>query len=84
MGKNVFYNTPQNKATLYVLADALEDYKAAEQWKEFCTILPIQETENDLECIISPSANTHKFVRNGQIIIIRDGKTYNAQGAVIN
>ena len=84
MGKNVFYNTPQNKATLYVLADALEDYKAAEQWKEFCTILPIQETENDLECIISSSANTHKFVRNGQIIIIRDGKTYNAQGAVIN
>ena len=84
MGEKVFDNTPQNKATLYVLADALEDYKAAEQWKEFCTILPIQETENDLECIISPSANTHKFVRNGQIIIIRDGKTYNAQGAVIN
>ena len=84
MGEEVFYDTPRNKATLYVLADALEDYKAAEQWKKFCTILPIQETENDLESIISPSANTHKFVRDGQILIINDGKTYNAQGAVIN
>ncbi len=31
----------------------------------------------------SQSANCQKILRNGQLIIIRDGKVYNAQGAVV-
>ena len=31
-----------------------------------------------------PITDNRKIIRNGQLIIIRDGKTYNAQGAVIN
>ena len=82
MGEGVFYYTPQSEATLYVLADALEDYKIAEQWKEFGTILPIQETDTDLENTHSPSpmANRQKVIRNGQLIILRDGKSYSVMG----
>ena len=82
MGEGVFDYTPQSAATLYVLADALEDYKAAKQWKEFGTILPIQETDADLENTHSPSpmANSQKVIRDGQLLILRDGVEYNAMG----
>jgi hypothetical protein len=85
MAKGVFDYTPQSEATLYVLADALEDYKIAEQWKEFGTILPIQETDTYLENTHSPSpmANRQKVIRDGQLIILRDGVEYNAQGQII-
>ena len=36
-----------------------------------------------LEHIQSPISNCQKLIKDGQLIIIRDGKTYNAQGAVI-
>ena len=82
MGEEVFYYTPQSEATLYVLADALVDYKIGEQWKEFGTILPIQEPSTDLENTHSPSpiANRQKVMRDGQLIILRDGKSYSVMG----
>jgi len=40
-GSDVFYRTPQRNSILYVPASAIEAYKAAEQWNEFGTILPI-------------------------------------------
>ena len=41
---------PLSEATLYVPAQSLDDYKAAEQWKEFGTILPIEgESEEEIE-----------------------------------
>ena len=50
LGNNVFYDMPLSEATLYVPAQSLDDYKAAEQWKEFGTILPIEgESEEEKE-----------------------------------
>ena len=50
LGNNVFYDMPISEATLYVPAQSLDDYKAAEQWKEFGTILPIEgESEEEIE-----------------------------------
>ena len=43
LGWDVFRDVPQSEATLYVPASALEAYKAADQWKEFGTILPIED-----------------------------------------
>lgn len=82
-GKGVFDSTPQSQATLYVPDTALEAYKTAEQWKDFGTILSIQEIENGVENTYSPSANTQKIFRDGQLILIRDGVEYNAMGAQI-
>jgi len=50
LGGDVFYYMPLSEATLYVPAQSLDDYKAAEQWKEFGTILPIEgESEEEIE-----------------------------------
>nr|MCR5534004.1 leucine-rich repeat protein [Bacteroidaceae bacterium] len=38
-------NVPLSEATLYVPASSLEAYRNADQWKEFGTILPIDETQ---------------------------------------
>ena len=47
MGEDVFANIPLSNATLYVPEDAVMDYKAAEQWKEFRAILPINSMATD-------------------------------------
>lgn len=38
------------------------------------------ESLTAVENIILPDNNTHKILHNGQLLIIRDGKTYNAMG----
>lgn len=42
LGRAVFNNIPIDEAVLYVPASALEEYKKADQWKNFGTILPME------------------------------------------
>jgi hypothetical protein len=49
LGSSVFKNVPLSNTTLYVPAHSLDDYKAADQWKDFGTILPIEESEEEIE-----------------------------------
>ena len=51
LGSNVFKDMPLSGATLYVRAQSLDDYKAADQWKDFGTILPTEEEapEDEIE-----------------------------------
>ena len=46
-GSNCFSGITLNSATLYVPASSIELYKSADQWKNFGTILPIEEEEPD-------------------------------------
>ena len=82
LGGDVFYDMPLAEATLYVPAQSLDDYKAAEQWKEFGTILPIEETSTGVENTYNTSttADTNKLIRDGQLIIVRGGKSYSVMG----
>ena len=82
LGYGVFYDMPVSEATLYVPAQSLDDYKAAEQWKEFGTILPIEETSTGVENTYNPSSTavTNKLIRDGQLIIVRGGKSYSVTG----
>ena len=77
---DVFVGIPISEATLYVPVQSLENYKAAAQWKEFGSIVPLEETPNAVDNILSSLINTHKILRNGQFLILRDGKTYNIMG----
>ena len=75
---SVFCRVPLADATLYVPAESVEAYKSANQWKDFGTILPIGGT--DLEDITTTQASFSKTIRDGHLVIIRDGKTYNIMG----
>lgn len=75
---NVFIYSSQTSATLYVPSLSLKKYKSAEQWRDFGTILPIEGT--DVENIHTNSTCTNKILKNNQLIILRDGKTYDMLG----
>ena len=77
---NVFNRMPLSEATLYVPAESLEDYKAADQWKEFGTILPLDKAPSAVENTRLPITNSTKLLRNGQMYILQDDKTYTITG----
>ena len=85
LGLVVFYDLPLSEAILYVPAESLEDYKVAEQWKDFGTILPIEELPAAVENTHNSSSTTNpqKLLRNGQVYILQDGKTYTVMGAEV-
>ena len=87
MEDGVFWNVSTSAATLYVPEESLEEYKTAAQWKEFGTILPISQVGTDLENIGLDNGyeviDNGKLLRNGQLIILRDGVEYNAQGQIV-
>lgn len=80
LGADVFEDMPLSEATLYVPAESLEDYKATDQWKEFGTILPLDKAPSAVENTRLPITNSTKLLRNGQVYILQDGKTYTVTG----
>lgn len=80
LGIGVFSGITQSLVTLYVPEESIEKYKEAEQWKEFRTILPIEQAPSAIENIPLPMTKFQKILRNGQLIIVCDGVEYNAMG----
>ena len=51
-----------------------------------CNLLIIpygEKITTDIDVILHETPIIHKVIRDGQLLIIRDGKTYNAQGAMV-
>ena len=71
---------------VFVPADAVAQYKAAPVWQEF-NIQSKDNVESDLENIGSDNGygvmGNGKILRNGQLIIIRDGVEYNTLGQAL-
>ena len=75
-----FENLCVTDITLYVPTESVEDYKSANEWKNFGMILPLEAAGVDNILISGNNQSSIKFLRNGQLIIIRHGETYNAMG----
>ena len=60
-------------------AAGVELYKSAEEWSEFTDIRPIAETEA-IDQIQGAKVQSTKVLRDGQVFILRNGKTYTMQG----
>ena len=67
---------------VYVPDNAVEAYKADPYWQEF-NIVGKSNAPSAVDNISSPDADTHKLLRDGQLLILRDGKTYNIMGAEV-
>ena len=81
--QHIFYNMPLSEAILYVPEESIDEYKSAVYWKDFGTILPISNSSTDLECTPSDHMNHPSYIKmihNGQLLILRDGNTYNIMG----
>ena len=78
----IFARVDVSNATLYVPAESVDAYKNAEQWKGFGQILPIEGTS--VNYVERPFlVRVQKVLQNGQVLILRDGKTYNVMGIEI-
>jgi hypothetical protein len=81
LGYWVFEEVNKAQCTLYVPAESVDLYKEADQWKEF-DIEAINE-EQGVEKVQGDQVPGTKVLRNGMLLIERNGKTYNAQGVEI-
>ena len=64
---------------VYVPDEVIADYQTAPVWKEF-NIQGKSNAPSALDDISSPISNNQKLLRDGQLLIIRDGKTYTIMG----
>ena len=69
---------------LYVPEEAVEDYQAADGWKDFNVQAIVPAVGYMTIESIQPSAiSPQKIIRNGQLLIERNGKVYNSLGAEV-
>ena len=75
-----FYGVELKNVTLYVPAGSVEAYKEADVWKKFGTIMA--DTES-VENVQSDEVQSTKVIKDGQVLIRRNGKIYTTQGVEI-
>lgn len=77
--RNTFINVDKN-IPVYVPEDALVDYQNARYWNEFNIIGANTGVENITG---DNTTNVQKVLRDGQVLILHDGKTYTVTGQEI-
>ena len=81
MGDGVFEGVECDKIPLYVSSQCVNAYKLADQWKEFKPILAIGSSEEAIDEVKDNiNVSEQKFIKDGQIYILRGDKTYTLQG----
>ena len=87
LGRNSFYEAKVSEAVLYVPDESVDAYKAAGQWKDFGSILPLSQIPDGIiipegldQITNNPSPVTNKVFKDGQVLILRGNKTYTLQG----
>ena len=82
-GESVFANVPISSALLYVPDESVDIYKYMDPWDDFGTILPISQLSTDVEDVQISSdkyTSVKKVIRNGQVVILHNDKSYNIMG----
>ena len=74
---NAFYGTPMDNLTLYVPANAVEEYKASAVWGRFKTIVPL---ENPPVSGDTPTTDDTSFTDDGIIYAVKDDGTLEVTG----
>ena len=82
-GNEVFSNVDCSKVPLYVPAESVEAYKAADQWKEFNPIEAINAEGVNAPSHQAKSEKSTKVIRDGQVLIVNDNKLFNLHGAQV-
>ena len=75
-----FSNNISKDIPVYVPCESVADYQADAEWSYFTNIQCMPEDESAVDNVHSQSTNSQKILRDGQLIIIRDGVEYNAMG----
>lgn len=84
LGSAPFLWVNQAACTLYVPEESVEAYSTADTWKDFGTIRPISVTavEQTADSQVT-TAKSQKMIKNGKVLILKDGKTYTVNGSEV-
>ena len=74
------FNNVSAAFSIYVPSEAIEAYKAAEGWSDFGANIKPSTTGIANLSIAAEKKNVGKFLHNGKLVIVKDGKQYNAAG----
>ena len=78
---NVFSGVTLSEVCLYVPESVINAYKSAAVWKDFNPIWPIGYVPTAIDQINQQSQiKNQKLIKNGQLLIERDGKIYTVTG----
>lgn len=83
LGYAAFYRVDKT-IPLYVPAQSVEAYKAADGWKDFKdNTYPIPDEAIDQTTNNKSQTTNHKLIKNGQLLIQRGNQLFNVQGAEV-
>ena len=84
-GSDSYPAVDKTKCKLYVPEASVEAYKAKDVWKDFGdNIIGIKDPQGiNTPSLQGRSGEASKFIRDGQLLIEKDGKTYTATGVEI-
>ena len=68
---------------IVVPASAVEAYKAADGWKNYIAYIE-GSSPTGIDETVNPQSSNRKFLRDGQLLIEKNGKVFNAQGVEVN
>lgn len=74
---------PHYYAYVYVPCESIQHYRSDNVWGKFQNLQCLDIEETDIENVKGSSQtlnNCNKLLHDGQILILRDGKTYNVMG----
>lgn len=79
---DAFGDMDKSVCSLYVPAQSIDVYRTADQWEDFFTILPIEDSTTTVIDTISGDSSlvTRKVIIDGQILILRGDKVYTVTG----
>ena len=82
LGNSVFYNTHAN-LKIYVPAGSVDTYKAGwAAYEDKIVAIPAPDP-TAVENVQTNEVQASKILRDGMLLIVRDGKTYNVTGAEV-
>ena len=79
---NLYSDTDPANIKLYVPAGSVDAYKAAEVWKEF-DVQPMSNVSTAISNVQSDKVQCTKTLRNGQLLIEKNGQIYTVDGRLV-
>ena len=80
LGMDAFLELDRPNIPLYVPAESVEKYKNTAEWNKFNPICAISNPEGVEDISMDKSQLTNKILKDGQVLILRGGKTYTSIG----
>lgn len=81
--EDVFGSLDPDQVSVYVPNGTVWEYQEAGGWDAFSHFYTIESMQGIEETNANANANAAKLLRDGQLLIIKNGKIYNAQGVIL-